>query len=136
MKDNVEQWIIFAEENLNCARLVANNGYYNPSLQNAQQATEKALKALILHIGLEFRKTHSIQELKNIATNKSAGLGLLTDEECELLDSIYLPSKYPLVSVLPDSEPNLDVCNKCIAIADNVIQQIKNIIDNADNDIF
>ena len=128
MKDNAQQWLLYAEENLNCARIVANNGYYNPSLQNAQQATEKALKALIINNSHKIRKTHSIQELNNIASTINTGLNLLSNEECELLDSIYLPPKYPIGSALPDCEPNLDICHKCIAIAATVIKHIKQII--------
>ena len=40
----------------------------------------------------------------------------ITDEECEFLDSIYLPSKYPMGSVLPDYEPDFKICNNSIAI--------------------
>lgn len=128
MKDNAIQWIVFAEENLACARLVADNGYYNPALQNAQQATEKALKALIVQQGLGFRKTHSIQELRNIVSAEDLDL-CLTDEDCELLDSIYLPSKYPLGSALPDSEPDRATSDACIVIADNVVRRIRQIIE-------
>lgn len=35
MKDSTKQWLAFAKENLDCARLVADNGYYNASLQNS-----------------------------------------------------------------------------------------------------
>jgi len=44
----------------------------------------------------------------------------LTAEDCDLLDSIYLPSKYPLGSVLPDFEPDITLCRQCIALAEKV----------------
>jgi hypothetical protein len=40
------------------------------------------------------------------------------------LDSIYLPSKYPLGSVLPDFEPDEQTCKRCIAIADRVKESV------------
>jgi len=45
-------------------------------------------------------------------------------EKCELLDSIYLPSKYPLASILPDFEPDEQTCENCIAIAERVSQSV------------
>ncbi len=121
MKDSVRQWLAYAEENLACARLTAANGYYNPALQNAQQAIEKALKALVIHKGIEFRKTHSVQELRDMLSAAGETVGL-TDDDCELLDSIYLPSKYPLGSALPDVQPDLGSCDACISIADGVLR--------------
>jgi len=126
MRDSVKRWFAFAEENLACARIVADKGYYNPALQNVQQAVEKTLKALILQNDLEFRKTHNIQELRGILA--AAGLDIeLTDEECELLDSIYLPSKYPLGSALPDAQPDQGICKECIAIAAKVLSRARQL---------
>ena len=41
-------------------------------------------------------------------------------DECDLLDSIYLPSKYPLGGVLPDFEPDMEICTQCMAIAERI----------------
>ena len=126
MKDSARQWLAYAEENLACARLTAANGYYNPALQNAQQAVEKALKALVIEKGLEFRKTHSVQELRDMLANAGVPVGL-TDENCELMDSIYLPSKYPLGSALPDMQPDRGISDVCISIADGVLSHAKKV---------
>jgi len=56
-----------------------------------------------------------------IAALNNAGINIdISVEECDLLDSIYLPSKYPLGGVLPDFEPDLNVCEQCMAIAEKV----------------
>lgn len=127
MKDSAAKWIAFAEENLGCARLVVESAYYNAALQNAQQAAEKALKALIVERDLTFQKTHSIQQLRDIIA--AADLGeLLTDEDCELLDSIYLPSKYPLGSALPASQPDAEICRRCNVIAEALLQKVHRLL--------
>ena len=123
MRDDAQMWLAYAEENLACARLVLQNGYFNPCLQNVQQAVEKALKAFILEKGLEFRRTHSTSELNSILAAVGFGVGL-TGDECDLLDSIYLPSKYPLGSALPDAEPDAETCNVCIEIAAKVVSNV------------
>ena len=127
MKDSTGKWLAFAEENLGCARVVKDSGYHNASLQNSQQSVEKALKALVIENELEFLKTHSIQQLRDILA--SAGLGVdLTDEQCELLDSIYLPSKYPLGSALPASDPDLEICDKCVRVAEAVLRDVRRML--------
>src|SRR5205823_9056451 len=58
---------------------------------------------------LPLNRTHSICELSRVL--RAAGIDPeLSQEECELLDSIYLPSKYPPDSALPDSSPTRSIC--------------------------
>lgn len=109
MKDEARVWLGYAGENLASAQILLDHGLVNPCLQNAQQAVEKMLKALLMESGIKAKKTHSIRELLTILTQ--AGLKTpVTDDDADLLDSIYLPSKYPLGSVLPDFEPDRDIC--------------------------
>jgi len=55
---NVEysKWLTYADENLAIARLALEGGYYNASLQNAQQAVEKYLKTALLARDVSFPK--------------------------------------------------------------------------------
>jgi len=119
MSDEAGTWLRYAEENLQSARLLLEHGLLNPCLQNAQQAVEKALKAILIARAVPLRRRHSIQELANLlaATGPPSGV---TAEECNLLDAIYLPSKYPLGSALPDFEPDEEVCRQCVQIAERV----------------
>lgn len=119
MSGEHSRWIVYADENLAIARLALDSGYYNACLQNVQQAVEKHLKAILLVRGLGFRKTHSIETLNS----KVAGAGVptaLTDEDCILMDSIYVPSKYPFGSALPDFNPDVQICNQGLQIAEAV----------------
>ena len=46
------------------------------------------------------------------------------EEECDLLDSVYLPSKYPLGGALPDFDPDQTVCRQCLCIAERAKKSI------------
>ena len=119
MKDETKTWLKYANENLRSARLLLESGLFNPCLQNIQQAVEKLLKAMIVEFSLKLLKTHSINELRN--SLYFGGIAVdITEDECDLLDSIYLPSKYPLGGVLPDFEPDIEICNRCMAIAERI----------------
>lgn len=124
MKGETTTWLRYAEENLAVARLGLEQGFLNACLQNAQQCVEKALKAMVIEKGLAFRKTHSIQEL----AGQLAAAGLesgLSDDDCDLIDAIYLPSKYPMASVTPDMDANTGLCSQCLAIAERVMNTVR-----------
>jgi HEPN domain-containing protein len=123
MRDEAKRWLEYATENLESAKVLAGNGLFNPCLQNAQQAVEKMLKAVLVEFSIKFRKTHSISELAGMLAKNRLDIKL-SEEESELLDSIYLPSKYPLGSALPDFEPDEKTCKNCIAIADRVKESV------------
>ncbi|HNT33908.1 MAG TPA: HEPN domain-containing protein [bacterium] len=123
MNAEAVQWLHYAVENLRTAELCLENELYNPCIQNAQQSIEKALKALCLSVPIALRKTHSIEGLRNDL--RGAGIECnLTDEECFLLDSVYLPSKYPLGSVLPDFLPDRDTAEQCLLIARKALRHL------------
>ncbi len=129
MKDETKKWLDFAKENLDSAKILFESKLFNPCLQNIQQSVEKSLKALLIENSIKLKKTHSISELKNMLSNNGIDIEI-SDEDCEFLDSIYLPSKYPLASVLPNYEPDLEICNMGISIAKNVFSLISKTLIN------
>lgn len=66
-------------------------------------------------------------ELKNTLNNHDIEIDI-SNEECDLMDSLYLPSKYPISSVLPNYEPNHELCSKSISIAKRVLEQAGEIV--------
>jgi len=127
MKDEVFQWLKYAEENFKSSKLLRDEGLYNPCLQNVQQSVEKALKAVVVENMLSFHRTHDIFKVKSLLSDNSIAVEI-SDDECDFLNSIYLPSKYPLGSVLADYEPDIEICDEAIAIALRVIDSVKHLL--------
>lgn len=125
MNAEAMQWLTYAEENLEIARIGLDRRLFNTSLQNAQQSVEKALKAVIVGSGREIPRTHSIRELSRIATVSERLTNLSTDD-CDLLDAIYIPSKYPVFGVLPGEFADLETCRRCLLVAEQVITFSRN----------
>ena len=123
MKDETKQWIKYANENLQSAQILLESYLYNPSLQNSQQSIEKYIKAYFIENGLKLQKTHNILSLNEILKQNNIFLNI-TDDEIDLIDTIYLSSKYPFGSVLPDFEPDKSICLQCIKIANIVKEDI------------
>lgn len=111
MKDDVKIWLQYSEENLQSATLLLESDLFNPCLQNVQQCVEKAPKAILIENSHILKKTHDILELKVFLD----GIGIkidLTEDECDFLNSIYLSSKYPIGSALPDYDPEIEIVKK------------------------
>ena len=127
MKDETKQWLKFADENLESSKILCESFLYNPSLQNSQQSIKKYIKSYFIENGLKLQKTHNISSLNEILKQNDIFLDI-TDDEIDLIDTIYLSSKYPFGSVLPDFEPDKDICLKCIEIANIVKKDISQYI--------
>lgn len=127
MKEETKNWLKFSRENLESAKILLQSHLYNPALHNAQQSVEKSLKSLFIENGISLRKTHSILELKNILSKEDFSVDI-TDDECELLDSIYLPTKYPIGSALPDFNPDEKITLNCIDIAERVYKTVYDLL--------
>ena len=116
MKHETRTWLAYADENLEVA-----------VLQNAQQAVEKFLKAVIVERDLEFRRTHSIRELIGIMAAVDIDAGM-SEDEMDLMDSIYVPSKYPVYSALPQTTPAPEICHDTLKIARSVRESVHTIL--------
>jgi HEPN domain-containing protein len=127
MKKDTELWLRYADENLQSIEVLLKSGLYNPSLQNAQQAVEKYLKAVLIEKAAGLARTHSIRELAGLLEGIGVHLSL-TDDDIDLLDSIYLPTKYPAFSVLPKFMPDQSICRQCLEIAEKVRLDILRVI--------
>ncbi|MCE5341377.1 MAG: HEPN domain-containing protein [Planctomycetaceae bacterium] len=127
MKDETRRWLEYAEENLKSSQVLFESNLYNPCLQNVQQSIEKALKSLLVEHSIKVLKSHSISEIVGLLNQHNIRIDI-SKEDCELFDSVYLPSKYPLMSVLPDFIPDKAVCHKCILIAENVFKSVQKLL--------
>ena len=127
MQEETKNWLTYSEENLEAAKILFDSDLYNPCLHNIQQSIEKALKSLFIEKSIPFKKTHNILELKNIL-EKNGVVVDLTEDECDFIDSIYLPTKYPIGSALPSFYPDKEICKNSLSLAERVIEEVKTLL--------
>lgn len=127
MQEETKSWLTYSEENLGAAKVLLESELYNPCLHNIQQSIEKALKSLFMEKLIPFKKTHNIMELKTILERNGISIEL-TEDECDFLDSIYLPTKYPIGSALPFFYPDKNICKDSISLAERVIKEVRSLI--------
>jgi HEPN domain-containing protein len=123
---DIAEWFNYARDNLQVAEMALDSGLFNPCLQNAQQTVEKELKAIRISRKMGLKRTHSITDLN--VDLLAAGVDVqLSSADCELFDSIYVGSKYPDQSVLPNSPPDSATCRKCVELARRVLDSAERI---------
>ena len=91
-----QDWLTHAKSDLNLARLARNHKTVLPEQVcfHAQQACEKALKAVLLCKGLEFPLVHDIEVLLEVA--KTGGLRLPREvREAGALSPYAVEARYP-----------------------------------------
>ena len=128
MRDETRAWLTYADENFEVAKLVLSHGYVNACLHNIQQTIEKALKAVVVERELEFRRTHSVRELTQLLATKRLFIDV-SDEEVDLIDSIYVPSQYPAYGVLPDSPRDQGIAERCLEISKRIRASVDSILE-------
>ncbi|MHB1442686.1 MAG: HEPN domain-containing protein [Candidatus Humimicrobiaceae bacterium] len=91
---------------------------------HAQQAAEKIMKAYLIHLGIEFSKTHDIEDLVIQAGKKDLSILQFKDKGSELT-AFAVESRYPEFN-----EPSLHDTKAAVIIAEKfkqyVIEKIKN----------
>ena len=91
---NADRWLAAARDDLDSARYLASGGRHAPACFFAQQAAEKAVKAI--HYGQGARSVigHSVRVLVERLSPRVATLDALIDAAREL-DLFYVPTRYP-----------------------------------------
>lgn len=89
-----ERWLASAREDLAYARHAAAGGHHAPACFFAQQAAEKAVKAVHYAAGARAVIGHNIRALIEQLEPRSLALDGLLDAAREL-DLLYVPTRYP-----------------------------------------
>ena len=88
------RWLAAAQEDLAYARHAGSGGFHAPACFHAQQAAEKAVKALHYKSGARAVIGHNVRALIEELDSPEPRLEALTDAAREL-DLFYLPTRYP-----------------------------------------
>lgn len=106
MKKKAEEegrrWLEQARADLHGAKVLFDHQVYHITCFISQQAAEKAIKAYLYARGEEIVTGHSVSALCAWAEDYDKGFSSLR-EEISLLDSFYIPTRYP--NGLPDGIP-------------------------------
>ncbi|MCS6848413.1 MAG: HEPN domain-containing protein [Anaerolineae bacterium] len=97
------RWIETAEEDLHTARLLRDGGAHAPACFYAQQAAEKAMKALWYAVDQEPWGHSVVALVEDFVERNSLPNWMQWSDYAAQLDQFYIPTRYP--DSLPTSTP-------------------------------
>jgi len=127
MKKTTEEWFDSAESDLHLiSEIFLNEDLTHLAAFHAQQAVEKAFKAVIEEFDLGFIKTHSLEVLYNIIHDK---IMIKSDPDLLIiLDQLYIDSRYPgQMGLLPNGKPTLKESKQFFKLAREIIEAAKTV---------
>jgi HEPN domain-containing protein len=126
------RWLTTAGDDLDTARILQKNGKYAHACFHAQQAGEKAVKALWYYSDAD-PWGHSIKKLIGDLDEVDTKLyNSLKDLEKTgvVLDRFYIPTRYP--NGLPDITPDIafteEDATTCINNSQKILQRVKELL--------
>jgi HEPN domain-containing protein len=124
MRKEAEAWLRISAEDLQSAEVLFDRKLFRPACYHAQQAVEKALKALLIDRNIETPRTHNLLDLNN-AVKKLGYAAALIDEDAVYLSSIYR-ARYPSdAGLLPLGEPIAQDAERALKIARDIALWMK-----------
>ena len=120
--DRSKDWLDEAKGDLEHARNDMRGGFYNWACFSAQQAAEKAIKAVFQRMGAE-AWGHSVADLLKELARKQVVSEDLVDASLEL-DKSYIPTRYPNAhpSGSPRSRYTKEESRRLIGYAEKIVQ--------------
>ncbi len=127
VRNEVINWLEEAKADLEHAEASARIGDYNWACFAAQQAAEKALKALALHVLGKYLRSHDLVKLYGeIRTLVDLGL---SESSLARLSMYYTVARYPNAGVeRPSQEISEDQAREAIEIAKVVVDAVSRAI--------
>jgi len=89
---------------------------------NAQQAIEKALKAVLAHRDVHFPRTHDLREILRLLVANGIGFDERLNEAVKL-NEFAVEMRYDTVQFEIDAKTAVDLAEQAIAFAENLITQ-------------
>jgi HEPN domain-containing protein len=116
-------WFLQSESDLRATQALIDSGHFSQACFAAQQASEKALKALAFFRGAKMVKSHSLSEIA-----KELGINGVLESHSIKLDLYYLTARYP--DALPDNAVpaekfNKSMASEAISMASEFISKVK-----------
>ncbi len=135
-----DRWLREAAHTLQQAKLVYKNKIYNVTCFLAEQACQKALKAVLYFEGARFITMHSIAELLKEVSKKHPELSRFIAQGGHL-DQYYLSSRYPdavAEPAIPSEIFDDEQAAKALSIAEEIFMACKKLVrlSKKDDELF
>jgi len=127
-QDDPREWLNRAQSNLVQAKEQKTGVYLEDLCFQAQQATEKAIKAVLLHRHVRFPYIHDLSELVNLLRKSGEKIPPFLEEAVELTD-FAVEARYPSTA----EEVTPEEYQETVTAAERVVKWATDLIAPMDN---
>ena len=124
MTPRAEAWIRQADNDLNAARCMQDQGFHAQACYLAAQAAEKAMKALVVATGVTPPHSHSLERLLELLETQGLAVEPLKQLHLKPLTRMSSQTRYPQGDEAPadlfdakDSEPAVATATSVVGLA-------------------
>lgn len=119
---STNNWLHFALDDLDGARILLRENKFNMVCFHAQQAAEKALKGYLIHNKVSSPRTHNLIELVNLCKKIDSSFSNFM-VQMATLNQFYAPTRYPdaVVGISPKGMPSKDLSQKAFDYAHEIV---------------
>lgn len=118
--DDPREWLNRAKSNLVQAKVLQPGVYLEDLCFNAQQAAEKAIKALLLHRGVQFPYIHDMAELLRLLEQEGEDMPSRV-RDADQLTYYAVETRYPGLAEPVDREEY----EEAVALAEEVVRWVE-----------
>ena len=131
-RQEADRWLRTAEDDLDTSIVLKNNGKFAHSCFHAQQAAEKAVKAIWYFVDAD-PWGHSVKKLIDDLEGVNVSAYNILSKVSRLatiLDRFYIPTRYPngLPDITPDTAFMEEDSTACIEAARNIVQMARSYL--------
>ena len=126
MKKGTIEWLEFAKRDLEAARILLNTSYLaNVVLFHSQQCIEKCLKAYLEENAIAIPRIHSVVKLYSMIPNDDRVYFDIKEDELDMVDLVYIDTRYPSgFGLLPSGFPTDTDAKEIFEVAEMVYAKI------------
>jgi HEPN domain-containing protein len=132
MKKQAEEWIKFAEIDLESTKALINDEKLTTTAAfHVQQCIEKCLKALFELHNRKVPRIHDLIKLIEKLEEDNIKTNIKIDEEIlDQINQVYIDTRYPSdFGLLPDGKPSMKIVNEFIEEAERIYNTICDVIE-------
>ena len=129
MTPRLQAWLKQAENDLSMAELAQSGGFFAQACYHSSQAAEKALKGLLLALGEEPPRSHSLERLVDALAKAGLPVDQLRSLQLKVLSRMTTSSRYPDGDEAPSDLFDARDSGQALAIARAVLERVGDLLE-------